>query len=91
MPLIPRTSTAVQSRRPDEVFKVTGDTIRSYRNVVDCAGCEASCADLICIVAILQQTEDCFAYVAGAGRAVLSDSIEVSVGGYQVPGVGAPG
>lgn len=88
MPLIPRTSTAMLSRRPDEVFKVTGDIIRSCQGVVDCTGCEASCTDLICIVAILQQTEDCFAYVAGAD---LSTSIRVCVGSYQVSGVGDAG
>ncbi|KUI58623.1 hypothetical protein VP1G_05884 [Cytospora mali] len=84
MPLIPRISTAMQSKRPDEVFKVTGDIIRSCQNVVDCTSCEANCTDLICIVAILQQTEDCFAYLAEAD---LSSSIKVCVGTYQVSGV----
>lgn len=74
----------VQERRPDIVFKVTGDVIRSCQNIIDCSSCEVGCSDLLCMAAVLQQTDSCLEYVA---KADLAGAVKISVGDYQVPGV----
>ncbi len=82
MLLSPKIHRAIQDQRLDEVFKVTGDIIKSARNTLDCARCEVSYADLICILAVFQQTNTCWEHLTEID---LFGGIRVSVGKYEVP------
>jgi hypothetical protein len=68
--------------RLDKVFKVTGDMIQSCQDIINCASCEISHADLVCIMAVFQHTDKCFDYIAKCDLA--NAFIKVSVGEYQV-------
>ncbi|OKL56413.1 hypothetical protein UA08_08057 [Talaromyces atroroseus] len=68
--------------RLDKVFKVTGDMIQSCHDIIKCASCEISHADLVCIMAVFQHTDQCFDYIAKCDLATAC--IQVSVGEYHV-------
>jgi hypothetical protein len=68
--------------RLDKVFKVTGDMIQSCQDIMNCSSCEISHADLVCIMAVFQHTDNCFDYIAKCDLA--NAFIKVSVGEYQV-------
>ncbi|GFF53762.1 uncharacterized transcriptional regulatory protein C1327.01c [Aspergillus udagawae] len=67
----------------DRIFKVTGNVLWACRDLIKCASCQLSYADLVCIVAVLQQTGTCFEHIASAGLA--ASAIKVCVGQYEVP------
>lgn len=49
--------------------------------MIDCTGCQLSCADLICVLVVFQHTDACFAYIAEAD---LTHPVTVSIGHYEV-------
>ena len=82
---VPKVKSAMQERpkpRLDRVFQVTGEVIRICQDMIDCASCQVSCTDLVCILAVFQQTNTCFEYIAQADPA--AGAIKVSVGEYKV-------
>lgn len=67
--LIPKARAAVQAgrrgkERLDNIFTVTGDVIRRCQEIVRCTGCHVNCTDLICIMAVFQEADICFEYLA---------------------------
>ncbi|KAL4757481.1 Zn(II)2Cys6 transcription factor domain-containing protein, partial [Aspergillus foveolatus] len=86
MAQVPEVKDAMQwkpSPQLDRIFKVTGNVLYACRDLVGCPTCQINYADLVCVMAVLQQTEACFEHIAKEG---LSTSvIRVSVGDYEVP------
>ncbi|RDW84204.1 Zn(II)2Cys6 transcription factor domain-containing protein [Aspergillus mulundensis] len=67
----------------DRIFKVTGNVLYACRDLVGCPTCQINYADLVCVMAVLQQTETCFEHIAKEGLS--TSAIRVSVGEYEVP------
>ncbi|KAL3481332.1 hypothetical protein BJX99DRAFT_163634 [Aspergillus californicus] len=67
----------------DRIFKVTGNVLYACRNLIKCTDCQVSYADLVCVVAVLQQTGTCFEHIANEGLS--TSGIRVSVGAYEIP------
>lgn len=85
MVFIPLVSNAMQEEpepRLDRVFQVTEDVIRGCQDMIDCASCQVSCTDLICILAVFQQTSTCFEYIARVDP--VAGAFKVSVGKYKI-------
>lgn len=79
--LIPNAREALQEGRLDGVFRVTSDVVQQCESIVECEACRVNCTDLICIMAIFQEADGCFEYVA---RGDIDGDIKVSIGSYQV-------
>lgn len=79
--LIPQVKSAMQEGQLDQVVKVTQKVVDRCQNIVDCTDCQIGCTDLICIMAVLQQTDTCFEYIA---KADLDSIITVSFGGHDI-------
>lgn len=79
--LIPNARTALQERRLDGVFRVTRDVLRRCEGIVGCGACSVNCTDLICIMAVFQEVDGCFEYVAKGDS---GGAIKVSMGSYEV-------
>ncbi|KAF7554603.1 hypothetical protein G7Z17_g2760 [Cylindrodendrum hubeiense] len=80
--LAPRVSNAMQEEQLDGVYKVTEEVIKGCQDILDCTGCQISCTDLICMVAVFQKTDTCFEYI---GKADLDSAIKLSLGGHELP------
>lgn len=78
---LPKVVGAVQDKRLDEVFKVTGELIRRCQDVMDCKTNQASCPDLLLVVTALQEIHPCFDYIA---KSEMDSAVKVSFGGYEV-------
>ncbi|KAL4904011.1 hypothetical protein BDW74DRAFT_154973 [Aspergillus multicolor] len=86
MAQVPEVKDAMQRKpRPqlDRIFKVTGNVLYACRDLVGCPTCQINYADLVCVMAVLQQTETCFEHIAKEGLS--TSAIRVSVGEYEVP------
>lgn len=79
--LIPSARAALRERRLDEVFRVTSDVIQQCEGIVGCGACSVNCTELICIMAVFQEVDGCFEYVA---TGELDGPIKVSIGSYEV-------
>lgn len=79
--LIPSARAALRERRLDEVFRVTSDVIQQCEAIVGCGACSVNCTDLICIMAVFQEVDGYFEYVA---TGELDGPIKVSMGSYEV-------
>jgi hypothetical protein len=79
--LIPNARAALQERRLDAVCQVTGDVIRRCQDIVSCKGCSVNCTDLICIMAVFQEADFCFEYIA---KGDIDKAISVSMGSYEM-------
>lgn len=82
--LIPNARAALRERRLDGVFRVTSDVIRRCEGIVGCGVCSINCTELICIMAVFQEADACFDYVA---KGDIDDAIQLSMGSYEV-GIG---
>lgn len=82
--LIPNAKAALKERRLDGVFRVTSDVIRSCEGIVSCGVCSVNCTELICIMAVFQEADACFNYLA---KGNIDSAINVSMGSYVV-GIG---
>lgn len=82
--LIPNARAALRERRLDGVLRVTNDVIRSCEGIVSCGVCSINCTELICIMAVFQEADACFEYVA---KGDIDSAINVSMGSYEV-GIG---
>jgi hypothetical protein len=80
--LTPQVKSAMQERQLDQVVKVTQKVVDRCQDIVNCTDCQISCTDLICIMAVLQQTDTCFEYIATAD---LDSIITVNFGGHDIP------
>lgn len=78
---LPKITGAIQDKRLDEVFKVTGELIKRCQDVMDCETSHASCTDLLLVVTALQEIHPCFDYMA---KSDLDSAVKVSFGGYEV-------
>lgn len=78
--LIPSAKAALQGRRLDEVFRVTGEVVQQCQSVVNCSRCAVNCTDLICVVAVFQEADRCFDYLA---KGNIDSAISVSIGSYE--------
>ena len=78
---MPRLKAAVQEKHLDEVLKVTSDVLNRCQDIVDCTGCRITCTDLICMMAVFQQTDMCFEYIS---KAELDSSIKLNFGGHEI-------
>ncbi|KAK4682466.1 hypothetical protein QC764_0019440 [Podospora pseudoanserina] len=79
--LVPRLKSAIREKQLDEVIKVTGDVMRGCQEIVDCAACQLTCTDLICMMSVFQQTDSCFDHIS---RAELDGSIKLNFGGQEI-------
>lgn len=79
--LIPSARAALRERRLDGVFRVTSDVMQQCEGIVSCGACNVNCTELICIMAVFQEVDGCFEYVAMGD---IDGSIKVSMGSYQV-------
>lgn len=82
--LIPNARAALREQRLDGVFRVTSDVIRSCEAIVGCGVCTINCTELICIMAVFQEADACFDYVA---KGNIDSVINVNMGSYDV-GIG---
>lgn len=78
--LIPNARAALQERRLDSVCQVTSDLIKQCQEVISCKDCNVNCTDLICIMAIFQEADCCFEYIA---KSDIDRAISVSLGSYK--------
>lgn len=79
---IPQVNSAIQEKQLDQVVKVTQKVMDSCQDIVNCTGCQIGCTDLIGIMAVIQQTDTCFEYIA---KADLDSAITVNFGGHDIP------
>lgn len=79
--LIPNARDALRERRLDGVFRVASDVLRRCEGIVGCGACSVNCTDLICIMAVFQEVDGCFEYVA---KGDIDGAISVSIGSYEV-------
>lgn len=80
--LLPEVRDAIQEKQLDKVYKITQSVMRGCRDTVDCTSCQLGCTDLICLAAIIQQTDACFEYISKADP---DNAIQMSFGGFGVP------
>lgn len=78
---LPKITEAMQDKRLDEVFKITGELTQCCQDVMDCKTIQASCTDLLLVVTALQEIHPCFDYIA---KSDLGSAVKVSFGGYEV-------
>lgn len=84
--LIPDARAALQDRQLEGLFRVTSDVIRRCEDIVGCNACSVNCTELICIMAVFQEVDGCFEYLA---KGDIDGSVNVSMGSYEVEiGVG---
>lgn len=79
--LIPNARAALRDRRLDGVFRVTSDIIRQCEDIFGCGTCKVNCTDLICIMAVFQEVDGCFEYIA---KGDIDGPIKVGIGSYEV-------
>lgn len=60
---------------------MTSHVIQQCEGVVGCGSCRVNCTELICIMAVFQEVDGCFEYVA-MGES--DGPIKVSMGSYEV-------
>ncbi|KAJ5114398.1 hypothetical protein NUU61_000157 [Penicillium alfredii] len=80
---VPKIESAIQEKpkpRLDDMFKVTGDVIRSCLESTRC-GCRLGPVDLVCIMTVFEQTAVCFDYIAKSG---FDGTVKVGIGNYCV-------
>ncbi|KAI2463312.1 hypothetical protein F4781DRAFT_126968 [Annulohypoxylon bovei var. microspora] len=77
----PKIRRAMQSKRFDELLKVTGDAIKSCQRMIDCGNCQLSSPDLICAITVFQETSACFKQITKPDS---SSVVKLIVGGYEV-------
>ncbi|KAI1462851.1 hypothetical protein F4805DRAFT_472067 [Annulohypoxylon moriforme] len=77
----PKIRRALQTKRFDELLKVTGDAIKSCQTMIDCGHCQLSSPDLICAITIFQETSVCFKQITKPDS---SSVVKLIVGGYEV-------
>ncbi|KAL4939418.1 hypothetical protein BDV06DRAFT_198938 [Aspergillus oleicola] len=89
MAQVPKVKDAMQKPSPqlDQILNVTFKVLFVCRNLIVCTKCQISYADLVCVVAVLQQTETGLEHIAEEG---LTDNnnvstIKISMGDYDVP------
>lgn len=78
---LPKVTGAMQKKRLDEVFKITGEFIQRCQDVMDCKNSQANCTDLLLVVTALQEIQPCFDCIA---KSDLDSAIKVSFGSYEV-------
>lgn len=78
---LPKITDAMQDKRLDAVFKVTGELIECCQDVMDCKTTQVTCTDLLLVVTTLQEVHPCFDYIA---KSDLDSAVKVGFGGYQV-------
>ncbi|KAK7987154.1 hypothetical protein PG988_002142 [Apiospora saccharicola] len=87
---VPKITSALQEKRLDEIFKVTGEVTKHCQDIVDCSTYEVRCSDLLLIMSVLQETRPCFDRIAKSdlstdGSPSPSPSVvKLSFGGYEV-------
>jgi hypothetical protein len=77
---VPKLESAIQERQLDTMFKVTEDVIRSCQESTNC-GCHVNPVDLVCIMAVFEQTAACFDYIAKSG---FGGTVKVGIGAYCI-------
>jgi hypothetical protein len=80
--LVPKVNTAMEDKQLNEVFKGMQRLVAGFQDIVHCIECNITCVDLICIMAVFQQTRTGFEYIA---KADLGSAINMTFGGYEVP------
>jgi hypothetical protein len=80
--MIPKVSKAMHEKQLDAVFKGTQHVVDGFQNIVDCTHCKITCTDLICTMAMFQQTDAFFEYIA---KSDADSTMKMSFGGYEVP------
>lgn len=78
---IPKARAALQEHRLDAVCQVTGDVIQNCQDIVNCHNCNVNCSDLICIMAVFQEIDPCFEYLA---QGEIDRPITVTMGTYEM-------
>jgi hypothetical protein len=72
----------MEAKQLNEVFKGMRRVVEGFQDIVHCTECNITCVDLICIMAVFQQTGTGFEYIA---RADLGSAINMTFGGCEVP------
>lgn len=80
--LVPRVETAMQEKQLDEVFKGMQRVVDGFQDIVQCTECNITCVDLICIMAVFQQSGAGFEYIA---KSDMGSAINMAFGGCEVP------
>jgi hypothetical protein len=80
--MLPRVNKAMQEKQSDAVFRGTQQVVDGFQNLINCTHCKMACTDLICIMAIFQQTDIFFEYIATSNA---DGAINMSFGGYEIP------
>ncbi|KAK8121885.1 hypothetical protein PG984_010555 [Apiospora sp. TS-2023a] len=86
---VPKITSALQEKRLDEIFKVTGEVTKHCQDIVDCSMYEVRCSDLLLIMSVLQETRPCFDRIAKSNLSTDGSSpspsvVKLSFGGYEV-------
>ncbi|KAL4966534.1 Zn(II)2Cys6 transcription factor domain-containing protein [Aspergillus stella-maris] len=89
MAQVPKVKDAMEKPSPqlDQILNVTFKVLFVCRNLIVCTKCQISYADLVCVVAVLQQTETGLEHIAeqGLNNDYISSTIKISMGDYDVP------
>lgn len=75
-------NSAMADNTMHDIFHVTSEFMRSCRGILDCRLCTVQCADLVCLLSLVQQTGSCFHYVAATDPR--QQSIELRFAGAVV-------
>ncbi|KAL4789099.1 hypothetical protein BDV19DRAFT_374621, partial [Aspergillus venezuelensis] len=89
MAQVPEVKEAMEKHSPqlDQILNVTFKVLFVCRNLIVCTKCQISYADLVCVVAVLQQTETGLEHIAEQ-RLTDNDNastIKICMGDYDVP------
>jgi hypothetical protein len=85
LPLVGNVKRAIHQGRLDNVSKVTGHTLKSCQEVIDSPCCNITCADLIFVMALIQQTEEGMRYVMKGD--MTDGSVRIAIGEYEVTNI----
>jgi hypothetical protein len=80
--MLPKVHKAMQEKQSGAVFRGTQQVVDGSQSLVDCTHCKMACTDLICIMAMFQQTAIFFEYIATSNA---NGAINMSFGGSEIP------
>ncbi|KAF2823434.1 hypothetical protein CC86DRAFT_67563 [Ophiobolus disseminans] len=76
-----RVTAAMQEKQLDNVFKGMQRVVEGFQDIVHCSACDITCVDLVCIMAVFQQTSRGFEYLV---KADMVSVINMTFGGCEV-------
>ncbi|GAW14699.1 hypothetical protein ANO14919_041020 [Xylariales sp. No.14919] len=79
--ILPRIKSALETKRFDELVKVTDDAIKTFESTIDCDRCPVSPGDLVRLMSVVHETSRCFSLITKPDD---SEVLKVVIGGHEM-------